>query len=198
MNSILPCEMRRDEYTDFVEFVRRVEGHINRDNRYGQELRSSFSRRRDRSESIKGKPERQPRVTALATTSDRTRQSANTLPRAPQKLRRLFWTTWCWRFRAFRGAPLSERLRTVRQHKLSRICSHYLIRSSGKNVGENCLWAKSRDTPENRVPGSNKRQPVTEPHINLASTMQKTVNAVTSEVAGESRTVKQIRSILFG
>ena len=92
---------------------------------------------------------------------------------------------------------MSERLTTVRQHKLCRICSHYLIRSSGKNVGENCLWAKSRDTPENRVPGSNKRQPVTELHINLASTMQKTVNAVTSEVAGESRPVKPSRSVAF-
>ena len=36
----------RTEYADFVEFVRRVAGRIN--NRYGQELRSSFASERDR------------------------------------------------------------------------------------------------------------------------------------------------------
>ena len=62
----------RAEYADFVEFRRRVEGHINHDNRYGQELRSFLSEKGDKSESIKGKSERQPRVTTLATASDRT------------------------------------------------------------------------------------------------------------------------------
>ena len=106
----------RAEYADFVEFVRRVAGRIN--NKYRQELRSSFASERDRRESSKGKSEHQPTITTLASASDRTRKSTKTLPRASQKCAHCSGLHGVWRCRAFRGAPLSERLGTFRQHKL--------------------------------------------------------------------------------
>ena len=67
---------------------------------------------------------------------------------------------------------------------------HYLIHSSGENVVENCLRHNSRDTPDNQISGDNARQPVAEPHSNLAFTRAKTVNAVTPEVVDQSGTVR--------
>ena len=207
----------RAEYADFVEFVGRVAGRIN--NRYEQELTSSCLSERDRKESSKGKSDCQSRVTTLATRSDRSQRSSDTQHRAPQKCAQCSGLHGVWRCRVFRSAPLSDRLKTVPQHRLCRICledghsakqcsrgftcrisgcgkdHHYLIHSSGENIEENCVRDNNRNTPGSSASTSNAQEPVTELHSSQAPTMAKPANPVASPVVSESRTLRSSDSV---
>ena len=108
------------EYADFVEFVRRVAERIN--NGYGHELKEFSSNERDKRESSKGGSGRRSRVTTLAIGSDRNQRSLDSRPRAVLKCAQCSGLHGVWRCRVFRSAPLSDRLKTIRQHKLRRAC----------------------------------------------------------------------------
>lgn len=67
----------------FCEFGRKVAKRIN--NRYGHELKIFPSNERDSRATSKGKSDRRPRVTTLATGSDRNQHSLDVQPRAVPK-----------------------------------------------------------------------------------------------------------------
>ena len=115
--------IKRKGRADFVEFVRRVADRIN--NRYGQELGSSFPGNREKKEpnKIKDPP---PKFTTLATQTDQNCLSQKTPPRPPWKCAQCSGPHNVWRCRKFRSAPLNDRLKTVRQRGLGRLTKDIL------------------------------------------------------------------------
>jgi len=110
----------RAEFADFVSFIKRVAERIN--NRYGQELKPFSSTERERKESGRGKADYPPRVTSLATLSDETQQSLDMPTSVPLKCPRRSGPHGVWRCRIFRSSSLRDRLKTVKQHLLCRVC----------------------------------------------------------------------------
>ncbi|XP_015754718.1 PREDICTED: uncharacterized protein LOC107334301 [Acropora digitifera] len=110
----------RAEYADFVSFINRAAERIN--NRYGQELKPFSSTESEKNESGRGKSDNPHRVTTLATTSDKTQQSLDMTTRVPLKCPQCSGPHGVWRCRIFRSSSLRDRLRTVRQHRLCRVC----------------------------------------------------------------------------
>ena len=109
----------RADFADFVEFVRRVADRIN--NRYGQELGSSSPGNREKKDpnKIKDPP---PKFTTLATQTDQNCLSQKGPLRPPWKCTPCSEPHNVWRCRKFRSASLNDRLKTVRQRGLSRLC----------------------------------------------------------------------------
>ena len=109
----------RADFADFVEFVRRVADRIN--NRYGQELGSSSRGNREKKEPNKTK-DPPPKFTTLATQTDQNCLSQKTSPRPPWKCAQCSGPHNVWRCRKFRSASLNDRLKTVRQRGLCKLC----------------------------------------------------------------------------
>ena len=109
----------RADFADFVEFVRRVADRIN--NRYGQELGSSSPGNREKKDpnKIKDPP---PKFTTLATQTNQNCLSQKGPPRPPWKCAQCSGPHNVWRCRKFRSASLNDRLKTVRQRGLCRLC----------------------------------------------------------------------------
>ena len=110
----------RAEYAEFVSFIKRAAELIN--NRYGQELKTFSSTERQKKESSRGKSDYPPRVTSLATTSDETQQSLDMTTRVPLKCPQCSGPHGVWGGLIFRSSSLRDRLKTVRQHRLCRVC----------------------------------------------------------------------------
>ena len=194
----------RAEYADFVSFIKRAAERIN--NRYGQELKPFSSTEREKKESGRGKSDYPPRVTSLATTSDKTQQSLEMTTRVPLKCPHCSGPHGVWRCRIFRSSSLRDRLKTVRQHRLCRVClseghsirectkgftcrkagcgrdHHYLIHSDEGNSNRN----GTRPTNSNVSPSSGvAERSVTERCSPLMPTTVR-VNPATPPVLNES------------
>lgn len=106
------------EFTDFVEFIRRIAGRIN--NRYGRELRSSSEK--ERKEWGKPKSDYQSRITAGATQSEWNHETPEGFKGMPHKCPQCSGPHGVWRCRIFKSSSLKDRLKTVKQHGLCRTC----------------------------------------------------------------------------
>ena len=153
----------RAEYIDFVEFVKKVADRIN--NRDGQELRSSYATsERDKRDLRKERPDQPCKVTTLAAVHREQRQQiSNSEPVLVRKCSQCSGPHGIWRCWKFKSSSPKDRLRTVKQQNLCRIClgeghdvkscakgftcrisgcgkdHHYLIHSASEDNGENYI-----------------------------------------------------------
>ena len=190
------------EYVDFVRFIKRAAERIN--NRYGQELKLSSTAEREKKEPGRGKSDCPPRFMTLATRSDDNQHSSATPMRVSLKCPQCSGPHGVWRCRIFRSSSLRDRLKTVRQHRLCRIClseghgakqctkgftcgkagcsrdHHYLIHSDKED--------ESRASGRNALPSARSssvvERSITEPPSTLEPSAK--VNPVTPSTVQES------------
>ena len=199
----------RADFADFVEFVRRVADRIN--NRYGQELGSSSRGNREKKEPNKTK-DPPPKFTTLATQTDQNCLSQKTSPRPPWKCAQCSGPHNVWRCRKFRSASLNDRLKTVRQRGLCKLCldqghtakqcdrgftclisgcgkdHHYLLHFPSESVDEKNPRNPSSNAVEGSANSSNVQAPNTKDSSpSMASAREQDLVTVAALEAGRPR-----------
>ena len=199
----------RADFADFVEFVRRVADRIN--NRYGQELGSSSRGNREKKEPNKTK-DPPPKFTTLATQTDQNCLSQKTSPRPPWKCAQCSGPHNVWRCRKFRSASLNDRLKTVRQRGLCKLCldqghtakqcdrgftclisgcgkdHHYMLHFPSESVDEKNPRNPSSNAVEGSANSSNVQAPNTKDSSpSMASAREQDLVTVAALEAGRPR-----------
>ena len=199
----------RADFADFVEFVRRVADRIN--NRYGQELGSSSHGNREKRELNKTK-DPPPKFTTLATQTDQNCLSQKTSSRPPWKCAQCSGPHNVWRCRKFGSASLNDRLKTVRQRGLCKLCldqghtakqcdrgftclisgcgkdHHYLLHFPSESVDEKNPRNPSSNAVEGSANSSNVQAPNTKDSSpSMASAREQDLVTVTALEAGRPR-----------
>lgn len=198
-----------------MRFIRRAAERIS--NRYGQELKSPSTTSREKKESGHGKLDCPPRFTTLATQSDENQHNSGAPAGVPLKCPQCSGAHGVWRCRIFRSSSLRDRLKTVRQHRLCRMClseghsakqctrgftcgktgchrDHYLIHSEEGDGKENEGRASSHNVLQGARISSVAGRSVTEPPRNSEPTAVN-VNLVTLPTVHNSATASSSRPV---